>query len=138
LVKSPKVYIADSGITSTLLGLRSFDELSSHPAFGTVWEQIVLSNLRGWYPEPEIFYYRTAKGAEVDFVVKINNDVFVLECKASYTPKLSKGNYLAIEDIAPKHTFVITPNSNSWSMKKGIDIVSLQELSKQLKSKTNL
>lgn len=125
LVKSPKVYISDSGLTSTLLRLRSFEELSGHPALGSIWEQIVLSNLRGVYPDAEIFYYRTTNGAEADFVLKINNVVFAVECKASYAPVLSKGNYLAFEDISPKHTFVVTPSADCWSMKENIDVVSL-------------
>lgn len=128
LVKSPKVYISDSGITAALLGLRSFEELSGHPAFGSIWEQIVLSNLKGLYPNAEIFHYRTTNGAEIDFVVKIHNTIFAVECKASYSPSLSKGNYFAIEDIAPKHTFVVTPSPESWSMKENIDIVSLKDL----------
>lgn len=126
LVKSPKVYISDSGITAALLGLRSFEELSGHPAFGAIWEQIVLSNLKGIFPDAEFFYYRTTNGAEIDFVMKIHNTIFAIECKASYSPTLSKGNYLAIEDIAPKHTFIVTPSLRSWSMKEGIDVVSLR------------
>jgi predicted AAA+ superfamily ATPase len=132
LVKSPKIYIADSGITSVLLELHSFEELLSHPSFGSIWEQIVLSHLRGWYPGAEIFYYRTAKGAEVDFVVKIANKIFVLECKASYSPSLSKGNHLAIEDISPNHSFVIIPSENNWGVKENIDVVSLRKLKKSL------
>ncbi|MCL2193997.1 MAG: DUF4143 domain-containing protein [Treponema sp.] len=64
------MYVADSGITAALLGLRSFSEMSGHPSFGAVWEQIVLSNLRGWLPGAEICHYRTANGAEADFVVR--------------------------------------------------------------------
>jgi predicted AAA+ superfamily ATPase len=66
--------------------------LSGHPAFGAIWEQIVLSNLKGLYPEAELFYYRTTNGAEMDFVMKIRNSVFAIECKASHAPVLSKGN----------------------------------------------
>jgi predicted AAA+ superfamily ATPase len=128
LVKSPKVYISDSGITAALLGLRSFDEISGHPAFGAIWEQIVLTNLKGLFPEAEFYFYRTAAGAEIDFVVHIRNKIFAIECKASYSPALSKGNYAAIEDIAPAHTFVVTPSSESWSVNKGIDVVSLHNL----------
>lgn len=128
LVKSPKVYISDSGITAALLGLRNFEELSGHPVFGAIWEQIVLTNLKGLYPDAEFFYYRTTNGAEVDFVMKVNNTVFAIECKASYSPILSKGNYLAFEDIAPKHTFIVTPSPESWSMKEKIYVVSLNEL----------
>jgi predicted AAA+ superfamily ATPase len=132
LVKAPKVYISDSGIIAALLGLRNFEELSGHPAFGSIWEQIVLSNLKGLYPDADFFYYRTTNGAEADFVMKIKNIVFAIECKASYSPTLSKGNYLAFEDIAPKHTFIVTPSPDSWSMKEGIDVVSLGELKNKI------
>jgi Predicted ATPase (AAA+ superfamily) len=134
LVKSPKVYISDSGITASLLGLRNFEELSGHPVFGALWEQIVLTNLKGLYPQSELFYYRTTNGAEVDFVMKINNTVFAIECKASYSPTLSKGNYLAFEDIDPKHIFIVTPSPDSWSMKEKIDVVSLGGLKSKIDS----
>jgi len=132
LVKAPKIYISDSGITAALLGLRSFDELSGHPAFGSIWEQIVLSNLKGLYPNAEFFYYRTTNGAEIDFVMKQHNVVLAIECKASYSPSLSKGNYLAIEDVAPKCTFIVTPSPDSWSMKQNIEVVSLTELKSKI------
>ncbi|GHV74612.1 ATPase [Spirochaetia bacterium] len=132
LVKAPKIYIADSGISAALLALRSFEELSGHPTFGSIWEQIVLSNIRGRYPDAEIFFYRTSGGSEVDFVIKLGNSIVALECKASYSPVLSEGNYHAIEDIAPKHTFVVIPAENGWPMKDGIDVVSLPELEHRL------
>jgi predicted AAA+ superfamily ATPase len=125
LVKAPKIYISDSGITAALLGLRSFEELSGHPAFGAMWEQIVLSNLKGLYPDAEFFYYRTTNGSEVDFIMKVRGKLFVLECKASFSPSLSKGNYNALEDIAPNHMFVVIPSTDSWPMKQGIDVTAL-------------
>jgi predicted AAA+ superfamily ATPase len=128
LVKSPKVYIADAGIAAALLGVLSFQELSGHPSFGAIWEQITLSNLKGIFPDAEFFYYRTTNGAEIDFVMKLNNKTFAIECKASFSPTLSKGNYLAIEDITPEHTFVVTPSPESWPMNKEIDVVSLEKL----------
>ncbi|MCL2168223.1 MAG: ATP-binding protein [Lentimicrobiaceae bacterium] len=128
LVKSPKVYVTDAGITASLIGIRSFQELTGHPSFGAIWEQIVLSNIKGNFPEADIFYYRTTNGAEIDFVVKLNNRTLAVECKASFTPILSKGNYLAIEDIFPDHTYVVTPSPESWSMNKKIDVVSLEKL----------
>jgi len=132
LVKSPKVYIADSGITTALLNLRDFVALTGHPALGSIWEQIVLSNLKGLFPDAEFCFYRTTHGAEIDFVMKLKNTVFALECKVSYSPVLSKGNYLAIEDISPKCTFVVTPSPDSWSMQESIEVVSLEELQRKL------
>lgn len=132
LVKAPKVYISDSGIVSALLSIRSFEELSGHPAFGAIWETIVLANLRGTFPEAEICFYRTAGGAEIDFVIQLNRQIIAIECKASYSPTLSKGNHIAIKDIQPKHTFVVIPSSESWAMSKGIEVVSLSVLIKNL------
>jgi len=133
LVKAPKVYISDSGIVSALLGIRSFEDLSGHPVFGAVWEAIVLTNLRGTFPEAEISFYRTAGGAEIDFVIQLNRQIIAIECKASYSPTLSKGNYIAIADILPKHTFVVTPSPKGWAMHKGINVVSLSDLINHLR-----
>jgi predicted AAA+ superfamily ATPase len=133
LVKSPKVYISDSGITATLLGLQNFEEMFGHPSFGAVWEQIVLSNLKGLFPEATFYFYRTSNGAEIDFVMKIKNTVFAIECKSSFSPTLSKGNYNAIEDIAPKRVFVVSPIEKGWQMKAGIELVSLDELEVKIK-----
>jgi predicted AAA+ superfamily ATPase len=128
LVKSPKIYISDSGIAAALLEINSFVELSGHPSFGALWESIILANLRGSFPNAKLFFYRTSGGAEIDFVMIHNNCVIAIECKASYVPSLSAGNYLAIEDISPVHTFVVTPSSDCWSMKQGIDVVSIEKL----------
>jgi predicted AAA+ superfamily ATPase len=88
----------------------------------------VLSNIRALVPSADICHYRTSNGAEIDFVVTTESGVSAVECKASYSPVLSKGNFSAIEDISPAHTFVVTPSPMSWSMKKGIDAISLAEL----------
>lgn len=132
LVKAPKVYVADSGITAALLNLHRFEDLSGHPSFGGIWEQIVLSNLKGLYPEAEFYFYRTTNGAESDFVMKIRNIVFAIECKSSFSPVLSKGNYNAFEDISPKHVFVVSPVQSGWPMKQGITLVSIDELHQKI------
>lgn len=132
LVKAPKVYVADSGITAALLNLHRFEDLSGHPSFGGIWEQIVLSNLKGLYPEAEFYFYRTTNGAEADFVIKIRNTVFAIECKSSFSPVLSKGNYNAFEDISPKHVFVVSPVQSGWPMKQDITLVSIDELHQKI------
>ncbi|MDR2580602.1 MAG: ATP-binding protein [Fibromonadaceae bacterium] len=128
LVKAPKVYISDSGIAGALLGIKGFPSLLGHVAFGAIWEQIVLSNIKGEFPNAEIFYYRSSSGAEIDFVVKLNGKIFAVECKASFVSSLSKGNYFALEDISPERTFVVSPLKDSWSMKENIDATSIEGL----------
>jgi predicted AAA+ superfamily ATPase len=138
LIKAPKVYIANYVITTALLDIHSFNELSSHPAFGFVWEQIVLTHLKAWYSNADIFYSRASNGAEIDFILSLEGKLFVTEYKASYALELSKGNHLAIEDISPKHTFVVIPSDKSWPMKQGIDAMSLSGLKKRLQKKLNI
>lgn len=133
LVKAPKVYITDSGICSALLGLSTFEAISGHPAIGAIWEQIVLVNLKGMFPDATFYFYRTTNGAEIDFVVKVRNKVFAIECKSGLSPSLSKGNYNAIEDVNPNYSFIVCPVEKGWQLKNGIDIVSLTEIEDRIR-----
>jgi predicted AAA+ superfamily ATPase len=134
LVKASKTYVADSGIAAALLGLRTFEDILGHPGYGAMWEQIVLSNIRGHYPKAEIFYYRSSAGAEADFVVSVGKHVFAVECKASLSPTLSKGVYFALKDIAPARTFVVIPAKEGWAMSEGVDVIPLDALAHALYS----
>lgn len=134
LVKSPKIYVADSGITATLLGLRSFEEMSGHPSFSAIWEQIVLTNLKGLFPESEFYFYRTTNGAEVDFVMKMNQTVLAIECKASYAPSLTKGSYFAFKDTAAKKMFVAAPVEKGWPVRENVEVVSLDEIEMKIRN----
>lgn len=128
MVKSPRVYISDSGVTSALLNLKGFNDLAGHPAFGAIWEQVVLSNLKGHFPGAEFFFYRTSAGAELDFVMHNRNRTYAIECKSSLSPKLTKGFYNAVDDIQPHHSFVVSPVNKGWGISKYIDVVSISEL----------
>lgn len=128
IIKAPKVYIADSGITLSLLGLKNFNQLTGHPALGSVWEQVIISNLKGAFPSAEFYYYRTAGGAEIDIVLKINQVILAIECKATLSPTISKGFYSAITDINPDHSFIAIPANKGYPVNKSIDIVSVHEL----------
>jgi predicted AAA+ superfamily ATPase len=133
LVKSPRIYIADPGITHALLGIGSFEEALGHPGIGAVWEQLVLSTLVGNFPDARIAYYRTSNQAEIDFVVTRRQTVYAIECKASLSPRLSRGNHCAIEDIAPVRTLVVTPGQENWPLAPGIEVVSLPGLLEALR-----
>jgi len=128
LVKAPRVYVADTGVAAALLGLASFDAMMAHPAFGALWEGAVLAHLKGHFPDLEVSYYRTANGAEADFVFQYKNRVFALECKASLSPTLSKGNFRAFEDIAPERAYVVIPGGDRWQMAEGVEVVPLDRL----------
>lgn len=128
LVKSPKVYLSDTGIATALLQLRNFEQAAGHPVFGSLWETTVLANLYGHYPQLDFSFYRTSHGAEIDLVVSNGHKQVAVECKASVAPALSAGNHSALEDIKPQMCFVTAPVSTGYPMQKGIDVVSLTGL----------
>lgn len=128
LVKSPKVYITDSGITTALLNLRTFEEAAGHPVFGSLWESVVIENVRGHYPGLDYSFYRSSHGNEIDLVISDGISKIAVECKATLSPNVNKGNYSAIEDIGPAKTFVVIPVPEGYPGKDKIDVVSLSEL----------
>lgn len=132
IIKNPKIYLTDTGITNSLLKIRNFEQMTGHPVFGHIWESLVLINLKAHFPQMNISFYRTQNGAEVDFVLEYGIKSVAIECKASKAPSLSKGNYNAINDIDPVKTFVVAPVNKGWPMKNGIDVVSVSELISQI------
>jgi hypothetical protein len=128
LVKAPKVYLADTGVAASLLGLRSFDELYAHPGWGHVWEQFVLAQLRGHFPDAEIFFYRTSNGTEVDFVLRRRGRTVAVECKASSAPAVTRGNTLALVDIRPDRAFVAAPVPASYPLSADWTVVAPADL----------
>jgi predicted AAA+ superfamily ATPase len=128
LVKSPKVYISDAGITTALLQLKNFEQAAGHPTFGSLWETTVLANLKGHFPNLDYSFYRTNHGAEIDFVLSNGHKTAVVECKASVAPKLTSGNYASLRDINPDHCYIAAPVPSGYPKEKGIEVVSLHEL----------
>ncbi len=128
IVKAPKVYISDTGIAARLLNLKGFDQISGHPSFGSMWEGMVLANIRGHMPATDISFFRTSNGAEIDFIVESGRKVYAIECKSSLTPRLNKGNRYALQAIKPDNTFIVAPIEKGWSVEKGIEVVSPEKL----------
>ena len=128
LVKSPRVYLADTGIAATLLGIRSFEEMYSHPGWGHLWEAFVLAQLRGLLPDAEISFYRTKAGAEIDFGVARGGRTVAVECKASTDPSVGRGNTDALDDIRPDRAFVAAPVESSYPLNPRWTVVSPGDL----------
>ena len=128
LVKSPKVYLADTGVTCALLGISSFEEAYGHPAFGSLWEQTVLGNIRGLFPEADVFFFRTADGTEMDFVVSMRGKTVAIECKAGAAPSVGKGTYSAIETIRPDFSYVVAPVEEPYPLSEKLSVIRLADL----------
>jgi len=128
LMKSPKIYLSDTGIATALLQLRNFEQMAGHPGLGVMWEAVVMANIYGHYPDLDYSYYRTGHGAEIDLVISDGMKRIAIECKATVSPRLSRGNYSALDDIKPYVTIIAAPVQNSYSMSKGIEVLSLSDL----------
>lgn len=128
IIKAPKVYVSDTGVTTRLLGLKGFEQISGHPAFGSLWEAVVLSNIKGHFPESNLSFFRTSNGAEIDFIVETDKGTYAIECKASLSPKLNKGNHFAIDTVKPDFVFIVAPVNEGWSLNESTSVVSVSEL----------
>lgn len=128
LVKAPKVYITDTGILHHLLGIGNFNELSGNPAIGASWESFVINQMLSCKKSTlQLYFYRTHQGAEVDVVITKGNTVkATAEIKYTNSPVLSKGNFIAFEDLNAPMNYVITPSSDDYLLKNNVRICSLQ------------
>jgi len=133
LVKSPKVYVRDSGLLHTLLNIHSTDDLLSHPVVGASWEGYVLEQIAACKnPELQLHYYRTQDGAECDAVlVKGIKTVACIEIKRSNAPAISKGFLHCIDDLKPKHKLIITPQSETYTAQHEVQITGLHSFLKE-------
>ena len=134
LVKTPKVYVSDPGIVGALLGIYEPEELYGHPVFGSLWELIVLTEIKATNRLFSLSFYRTSNGNEIDFIVEYKGKTIAIECKASISPSVTAGFWNNIEDIKPDKTFVVAPVSAGYPLKENGRVASLQELVEFLKS----
>lgn len=134
LIRSPKVYIRDSGITHALLNIPSYNDLLGHPVAGGSWEGFVIENILSVVSTRVLpFYYGTPGGAEIDLVLEFSGtEKWAIEIKRSSAPTLSKGFYLACEDIKPERRYVVYAGTESFSMASGVTAISLYELMEEV------
>ena len=114
LVKSPKIYLRDTGILHSLLRIDRFDDLLGHPALGASWEAIVLENVIAALPGWDAFFYRTAAGAEIDLILTRGERKLAVECKASAAPQVSRGFWTGMEDLGIETAWVIAPIRDAY------------------------
>ena len=128
LVKSPKIYIRDSGILHALLDIRTHDDLLSHPALGATFEGFAMENILAFANNYEPSFYRTSAGAEIDLILRRGRRTLAFELKSSTVPRVSKGFWNALEDISPDEAYVVAPVKESYPMKGKVMVRPLQEI----------
>lgn len=137
LVRSPKIYIRDSGLVHALLDLTRLDDVLGHPVAGASWEGFVIENLIAAAGERRVpYFYRTEDGAEVDLVFERGGIVeMAIEIKRSTAPALSRGFHRAREVLAPTESFLVHGGSSSWPLAGGVEAISLLELMRRLQKR---
>jgi uncharacterized protein len=127
LVRSPKIYIRDSGITHSLLNIKSFNDLLGHPVQGGSWEGFVIENIMSVLPQHiNTYFYRSQAGAEIDLILELSvKEKWVIEIKRSTIPTVTKGFHIAAEDVGATHKYVIHAGGESFSIGSGVQAISL-------------
>jgi uncharacterized protein len=129
-VKSPKIFVRDSGLLHQLLGIDSMKSLYSHPKVGASWEGFVIEQVLMMEPHDEVFFWATHQGAEIDLILRQGDALYGVECKRADTPRLTPSIRIALNDLKLKHVFVIYPGIQRFPLTSQVEAVPLQTLSK--------
>jgi hypothetical protein len=132
LVKSPKVYLRDSGILHSLLQIDTLDDLLAHPVCGESWEGLVIENIVAALPDWQPCFYRTADGAEIDLILERGRRRLAIECKASTAPAVSRGFWTALDDLGIDEAWIVAPVSEPYPLRAGVTVTPLRTLLSRL------
>lgn len=134
LIKAPRLYLRDSGLTHALLGIADLDALLAHPVAGASWEGFVIENMIASAPEGiEAYYYGTSGGAEIDLLLHLpGGRMWAIEVKRSLAPRPERGFHAACADLNPVRRFVVYPGAERFPLGQDVEAVSLNDLATEL------
>lgn len=134
LVKSPKVFVRDSGLVHALLGIADYNGLSGHPVVGASWEGFVIENLIAAAPygtRPS--FYRTAAGAEVDLLLEVPKEgLWAIEIKRAAAGRPERGFHIACEDLKPSRRFLVNAGQDRYPLSPELEAIGLGRLAAEL------
>lgn len=130
LVRTPKTYIRDSGLTHALLDLETWEDVLGHPIAGASWEGFVIDNVIAAAGDRRTpYYYRTEDGAEIDLLFERGGKIeMAIEIKRSTAPELSKGFHSAREVLKPKAAYLLHGGEETWPIENGVTAIALGDL----------
>ena len=134
LVKSPKIYVRDTGIIHALLGLDDPEAVLGHPVAGGSWEGFVVETLLGAaLGRVNAWFFRTAGGAEVDLLLEMpNGELWAIDITRSLAPRPKKGFHHARQDLRPERAFIVYPGDDRYPRGEGLEVIGLWELASLL------
>jgi predicted AAA+ superfamily ATPase len=127
LVKSPKIYLRDTGLLCALQGIYSYNDLLGHPMAGAIWEGFVIQQIKSVLPfDTQTNFYRTTHGAEIDLIITFPNQKKIgVEVKFNTSPALSRGNHEALGTLKLDMLYLITPGNENYPLKENIQVWGL-------------
>lgn len=128
LVKSPKIYIRDSGVFHFLQGIENMNQLQMHPVYGASWEGFALEQTLNALGNRDAYFYGTQRGAELDLLLLRRGKNWGFEYKCSDAPKTTKSMRVAQQDLGLEHLWVIYPGSISYPLDDKITALPLTEI----------
>jgi len=127
-VKSPKIYVRDTGLLHQLLGIDSLKGLLTHPKIGASWEGFVIDQVLRSEPHDEAFFWATHQGAEIDLVLRRGEELLGVECKRTDTPRLTRSIGIALEDLGLERVAVVHPGVKRFPLSEQVEAVPLSVL----------
>ena len=127
-VKSPKVYVRDSGVLHTLLSVATAKDLLTHPKVGASWEGFVLEQILMTEPHDEAFFWATHQGAEIDLVLRRGECLLGVECKRTDAPKMTPSIRNALADLGLERVAVVYPGDKRYALAEKVEAVPVSEL----------
>lgn len=129
LVKSPKIYLSDTGILHTLLGLRSLDDILAYPSFGFSWEGFAIDQIiRIYNVRKDAYFYKTQAGAELDLLIVRGNRRYGFEFKFEDAPSTTKSMHTVIADLQLEKIWVVYPGKKSYPLAEKIELISIDDI----------
>jgi len=127
-VKSPKVYVRDSGLLHQLLGLGAEKELLSHPRIGASWEGFAIEQILAGEPHDEAWFWATHQGAEIDLLLRRGDRLLGVECKRADAPRLTPSIRIALDDLGLERVAVVYPGARRFQVADRVEAVPIETL----------
>ena len=131
-IKSPKLYVRDSGLLHALLGIEAFDALESHPKLGASWEGFVIEQVLARTGDRDAYYWGTQSGAELDLLLMVGGKRIGVEVKYADAPRLTPSMRMALRDLGLSHLYVVNPGTTRYGLGEGAEVLGLAELLREL------
>ncbi len=127
-MKSPKIYVRDTGLLQQLLGIDSLKALFAHSKMGASWEGFVIAQTLMVEPHEVVFFWATHQGADIDLILRRGGELFGVDCKRTDSPRLTPSIRIALEDLKFKFVIVLYPGVQRFPLANQVEAVPVKTL----------